>query len=151
MFCRALLAAVVLLAAVPARAAAPPGVSVTRGWFALAPKTPVVGFFTITNKGGEPRLMTGWSSPGCHVVHMEEANGSGIGGGSGMTVAGKSTMAFVRGGYHLLCVGPTGAIRAGATVPVTISFANGFTLTAPFQIRDVDAHTATALRTEIRD
>ena len=117
----------------------PKGVTVSNGWFATAPNTPVVGFFSIRNTSTEAQLVTGWRSTGCHAMHLEEAAGGG-GAGSGLTIPGESRMTFVRGSYQLSCDGPGPAIRAGATVPVTFSFRDGGTLTAPFAVRDVSAH-----------
>ncbi len=122
-------------------AAPPQGLSVSNGWFALAPRTQVIGFFSIRNASKQARLVTGWQSPGCHAMHLEEASGEGRSGeGSGLTVPAESKMAFVRGSYHLSCDGPNQAIRAGTTVPVTFNFRDGSTLIAPFAVRDVGAH-----------
>ncbi len=135
---RVTLASLMLLLPVPASAAAPRGLSVSNGWFALAPRTPVLGFFSIRNTGSQPQLVTGWQSPGCRAMRLEQASG-GDGSGSGLTVPPGSRMAFVRGSYHLSCNGPSPALRDGATVPVTFSFSDGGTLTAPFTVRDVEA------------
>ena len=120
--------------------ASPQGLSISSGWFAVAPRTQVIGFFSIRNTSEQARLVTGWQSPGCHAMHLEEAGGEGRSGeGSGLTVPPESRMAFVRGSYHLSCDGPNQMIRIGTTVPVTFSFRDGSTLTAPFEVRDVRA------------
>ena len=137
---RVALAGLMLLLPLRAVAAAPQGLSISNGWFALAPRTQVIGFFSIRNASKQARLVTGWQSPGCHAMHLEEASGEGESReGSGLTVPAESRMAFVRGSYHLSCDGPNQAIQAGATVPVTFSFRDGSTLTAPFEVRDVGA------------
>ena len=117
----------------------PKGVTVSNGWFATAPNTPVVGFFSIRNTSTEPQLVTGWQSTGCHAMHLEESAG-GRSAGNGLTVPGESRMTFVRGSYQLSCDGPGPALHPGATVPVTFSFRDGGTLTTPFAVRDVSAH-----------
>ena len=137
---RVTLAGLMLLLPVQASAAVPQGLSVSNGWFAVASQTPVIGFFSIRNTGSQPQLVTGWQSPGCHAMHLEEANGGGQGSSSGLTVPPESRMAFVRGSYHLSCDGPSATLQAGSTVPVTFSFSNGGKLTAPFAVRDVGAH-----------
>ena len=135
---RTALTGLMLLLPLRAVAAAPQSLSISNGWFALAPRTPVIGFFSIRNASQQARLVTGWQSPGCQAMHLEEASGEGKSeGGSGLTIPAESRMAFVRGSYHLSCDGPNQAIRAGTTVPVTFSFRDGSTLTAPFQVRDV--------------
>ena len=136
---RVTLASLMLLLPVQAWAAAPQGLSVSNGWLAMAPQTPVIGFFSIRNTSSQPQLVTGWQSPGCRAMHLEEANGGGQGGSTGLTVPGESRMAFVRGSYHLSCNGPSPTLRAGTTVPVTFNFSGGGTLTAPFAVRDVSA------------
>ncbi len=137
---RVILASVMLLP-LPALAAAPRGLIVSNGWFATAPNTPVIGFFSIRNASSQPQLVTGWRSPGCHAVDLEEASGAGRSDqSSGLTVPGQSRMAFVHGSYHLSGDGPNPTLRAGTTVPVTFTFGGGGTLTAPFAVRDVSAH-----------
>ncbi len=136
---RVTLASLMLLLPVQASAAAPQGLSVSNGWFAMASRTPVIGFFSIRNTGSQPQLVTGWQSPGCHAMHLEENDDGGRGSTSGLTVPPESRMAFVRGSYHLSCDGPSPTFQAGSTVPVTFSFSNGGTLTAPFIVRDVGA------------
>ena len=136
---RVALASLTLLLSQQALAAAPQGLTVSNGWFAMAPRTPVIGFFSIRNAGGQPQLVTGWRSPGCRAMRLEEADGGGRGVSSGLTVPGESRMAFVAGSYHLSCDGPNPSLRAGTTVPVTFSFRDGGTLTAPFAVRDVGA------------
>jgi len=136
---RSIVLAACLLPAGPiARAAPPKRVTISNAWFAWAPDAKFLGFFTIANNGDKPLLMTGWQSPACHHLSFEEANGEASGSVlDKMTVPGGTKMAFVRGGYHLMCDGPAGTLQPGGTIPVTISFRSGQTLTAPFEIRDV--------------
>ncbi len=137
---RTMLASFTLLP-LAALAASPRGLTISNGWFAMAPHTQVIGFFSVRNAGAQPLLVTGWQSPGCHAMHLEEASGAGPGDvNSGLTIPGKSRMAFVRGSYHLSCDGPNPTLRAGTRVPVTFSFRDGGTLTTSFDVRDVSAH-----------
>ena len=139
------LASLMLLLPLPALAAAPQGVTIGHAWFATAPHTPAIGFFSIRNAGSQPQLVTGWQSPGCRSMRLEEASGAGRSGvNGGLTLPGKSRMVFVHGSYHLSCDGPTQALRVGTTVPVTFSFRGGATLTVPFEVREVGAHRAVA-------
>lgn len=134
-----LLAACLLPAAGPiARAAPPRGITISNAWFARAPDTALLGFFTIANTGDQPLLMTGWQSPACRRLRFEEASSGSSGADlDRMTVPGRTKMAFARGGYHLMCDGPTGPLQTGETIPVTIRFRSGQMLTTPFTIRDV--------------
>ena len=127
------LAAVLLLAATPAWAGPPPGVTVSKGQIVLLSGSPAMGFFTVTNRSGQALLIDGWSTPACGALQLEEA-GATSGGIARLTVPAKQRLAFVRGGYHLTCWKPTAALQAGATIPVTVSFRGGATLTAPFAV-----------------
>jgi copper(I)-binding protein len=42
---------------------------------------------------------------------------------------------FAPGGYHLMCMQPSADIKPGKTVSVTLTFANGSSVTAPFAVR----------------
>ncbi len=127
------LAAFLLLAATPAWAGPPPGVTVSKGQIVLLSGSPAMGFFTVTNGSAQALLIDGWSTPACAALQLEEA-GATSGGIARLTVPGKDQLAFVRGGYHLTCWKPTAALKAGATIPVTVSFRGGATLTAPFAV-----------------
>ncbi len=128
------LAPLLLLAAAPAWAGPPPGVTLSKGQILLLSGSPALGFFTITNSSDQAMLIDGWSTPACRTLQLEEA-GATSGGITRLTVPGKNRLAFVRGGYHLTCWTPTAAVRPGATIPVTVSFRGGDTLTAPFEVK----------------
>ena len=129
-----------LLFPVGAFAAAPKGVTVDKGWFAMAPNNQVAGFFSIGNTSSQAHLVTGWRSPGCHAMHLEEADGGGKHHTNhGLTIPAEDRMTFAPGSYHLACEEPTPALRVGDSVPVTFSFRSGATLTAPFAVRKVSA------------
>lgn len=131
----ALLAGIATANAAPAPA---PPIVVDHGWFTTLPNHgPTYGYFRITNKGGEARMMTGYHSPACAGIKLEEAHGGGINSKAPvqMTVAPNNRLAFVRGGYHLVCAQPTDAIKVGQTVPVTIDFQDGTSLNTAFEVR----------------
>jgi copper(I)-binding protein len=115
-----------------------PQITIDDAWFTTLPHDgPTYGYFQIANADGPARMMTGYASPACKSITLEEAHGGGINAKAAVqiTVAPKSTMVFARDGYHLVCARPTGAIRVGGSVPVTISFLNGDTLKTAFQVR----------------
>ena len=113
------------------------GVTVSNGWFALHQGAPVIGFFTISNTGNDARLIVGWQTPACRTLNLQEAGGAG-GNIKTMTVAAKNTLAFVRGGYHLMCSGPTAAMRVGASIPVTLVLQDNAAVTTTFTVRDAN-------------
>ena len=45
-------------------------------------------------------------------------------------------VSFMPGGYHLMCMSPAAAMRPGQSVPVTLRFADGGSLTASFPVRN---------------
>lgn len=132
-------AALALLTGGPARAAEP-GVSLQGGWMRmLIPSRPAGGYFTLRNTGAEDRTLTGASSPACGSVmlHQSEHND----GTERMVMVGKvkvpahGALSFAPGGYHLMCMHPGPAMRAGAKVPMTLTFADGGSLSAPFVVK----------------
>ena len=42
-----------------------------------------------------------------------------------VTVPAHGSVAFAPGGYHLMCMAPSDAMKPGASVPVTLKFATG--------------------------
>jgi copper(I)-binding protein len=51
-------------------------------------------------------------------------------------VGAGATLKFAPGGYHLMCMDPTPAIRPGNRVPVTLTFADGRRLMVSFPVRN---------------
>ena len=45
------------------------------------------------------------------------------------------SVTFAPAGYHLMCMKPTAAVKPGGTVPVTLTFKDGGTLTGDFPVR----------------
>ena len=118
----------------PARAKPVPGVTLSEGQLLLVPGSPALGFFTVTNTTDTALLVTRWSTPACGMLQLEEA-GASSGGVARLTIPARGQLAFAPGGYHLTCWQPTPALQAGATVPVSVAFQTGLTVTAPFEIR----------------
>jgi hypothetical protein len=50
-------------------------------------------------------------------------------------VAPRATLKFAPGGYHLMCMDPSPALKPGARVSVTLEFADGTKLQSQFAIR----------------
>jgi len=128
-----------LLAAAPARAAEP-GVSLQGGWMRmLIASRPAGGYFTLRNAGGQDRMLTGASSPACGSVMLHESKHDG--GTERMVMVAKvklpahGALTFAPGGYHLMCMHPGAAMRVGGTVPVTLRFADGGSVSAPFVVK----------------
>ena len=133
-------AAALFLAVAPVSAIAAP-VTVSDGWFrALPANLPSGGYFTLTNGGAAPMVLTGASSPACGALMLHESEST-----NGMAamkdvmripVAPGATLKFAPGGYHLMCMNPTSAMKPGASVSVTLQFADGKAVTGPFVVKN---------------
>jgi hypothetical protein len=132
------LSAIALLIAAPAFAA---DVTISDAWFrALPAKLPAAGYFTLRNGGADTVTLTGASSPACAVLMLhksDEMNGMvGMSDVESIPVAAGDTLTFAPGGYHLMCMNPTVAMKPGGKVPVTLQFAGGAKMTVDFTVRD---------------
>ena len=57
-----------------------------------------------------------------------------------VTVPPGGAVTFAPGGYHLMCMEPSAEIKPGSTASVTLTFANGSSVTAPFAVRSASGH-----------
>jgi copper(I)-binding protein len=139
-----LIAAALLLAApVPSRAAEPeaPNAVVSRGRMqVLLASRPAAGYFTLENHGDTPLMLNGASAPDCKSLMLHQTQTEG--GVDRMLMVAlvpvppHGTITFAPGGYHLMCMDPSGALlKHTGTEPVTLHFAGGGTLSAPFAIQ----------------
>jgi len=120
--------------------AAPAGVTLSDPWIRyIGPQTPAAGYFTLTNSGGQPALLDGASSPGCAqlMLHRSVAtNGmASMQMVPSVAVPAHGSLTFGPGGYHLMCMQPAAAMKVGASVPVTLRFHDGTSLTQSFPVR----------------
>jgi copper(I)-binding protein len=132
------IAAVGLLLAGPAFAS---DLQVSDAWMrALPAHLPAAGYFTLHNTGASEVSLTGASSPACGVLMLHKSAESGGMGTmedvKGLAVPAGGDVKFAPGGYHLMCMDPTAAIKPGASVEVTLSFAGGGKTTAAFAVKD---------------
>jgi len=104
--------------------------------------SPAGGYFTLHNSGKTPLVLTGVSSPACGMAMLHKT--AKMGGMVHMmmvdnvAVAAGGTLHFAPGGYHVMCMNPKG-LKPGTNVPVTLQFADGGKLTAPFAVRSADS------------
>ena len=131
-------AAIAAVFAMPAVAAP---IEVSGGWFrALPAGLPAGGYFVLHNNSDKAMALTGAASPACGMVMLHES--MNMGGMERMemvksvTVPAHGEVAFKPGGYHLMCMKPTKAMMPGATVPVTLDFADGSNTQANFAVKD---------------
>jgi len=129
----------VLMATMPAQAQLVM-VSIAGPWIRfINPTTPAAGYFTVTNAGARPVVITGASSPDCGSLMLHQSrNVNGVEQMdmvSNVTVPAHGSVKFAPGGYHLMCMSPSANIVPGRTVPVTLTFADHRTVTKPFMVR----------------
>jgi periplasmic copper chaperone A len=134
------LAIVALSAAVTAGAQTLQTVSVSGMWIRfITPTTPAAGYFTVTNAGARPVVITGASSPDCGQLMLHQSRN--VNGTehmemvSSVTVPAHGSVKFAPGGYHLMCMSPSANIAPGRTVPITLTFADKRSITKPFIVR----------------
>jgi periplasmic copper chaperone A len=122
------------------RAAAPTGVTLGEQWFRfITPTIPAAGYFTLSNATATPQALVGASSPDCGSLMLHQSvTKNGV---EQMIMVPKvaipahGTLQFSPGGYHLMCMSPAAAMRPGQSVPVTLQFEGGASLSADFPVR----------------
>jgi copper(I)-binding protein len=119
--------------------AADNGITVGDPWVrTIIPARPAAGYFTLVNKTTKPAELVGASSPDCGTLMLHQSVNQG-GVETMVTVKSIAVPAggqvqFAPGGYHLMCVQPTPAVTPGHSMPVTLHFQDGGTITANFPI-----------------
>lgn len=138
---RIVLATAVAGLALPLMAsAAEPSLQVSDAWIrSLLPSRPAAGYFKITNQSDSDIDLTGASSPACGMLmlhqSMKENGVEKMMMVHQVKIPAHGSAMFEPGGYHLMCMQPTSAIKPGDSVPVTLSFSNGGTLTTGFRVK----------------
>lgn len=121
--------------------AADSSLSLSKQWMRMIiPQRPAAGYFTLTNNGDTAVDLTGASSPGCGMVMLHKSvreNGvDKMVHVEGVAVPAHQSISFAPGGYHLMCMKPTADVTPGKSVPVTLKFKDGATLSADFPVRN---------------
>lgn len=134
-----------LFIAVAASLSTPPPssshVTIANGWFrALPANLPAGGYFELRNSGRWPVLLRGVSSPACGMLMLhksESKNGVGtMEDVASVEIPAGGTLSFAPGGYHLMCMDPTPAMKPGSMVTVALEFADGSLAKAKFSVRN---------------
>ena len=132
----AMLIAVVLISAANAAE-----LTVSDAWIRALPSSiPSGGYFHLHNGGKTSVTLTGVSSPagGMLMLHRTENMGgvSQMSDIAGVNVPAGETIKFSPGGYHLMCMNATSAIKPGKMALVTLKFSDGETINAIFAVRN---------------
>jgi copper(I)-binding protein len=100
---------------------------------------PLGGYATLANTSDQPIVLTTATSPAFHDVSLHQT--VQVGGTVRMspldriTVAAHATLDFETRGIHLMLMQPRETLDPHGQVPITLHFADGSSLTVPFQIR----------------
>ena len=111
------------------------------GWFrALPPAVPSGAYFTLRNGSAQTVTLVGADSPACGMLMLHKsANHGGMGSMTDLEtvdIAAGGAVSFTPGGYHLMCMDSKPVLKPGTSVPVTLSFKDGKTVTANFLVRN---------------
>ena len=106
----------------------------------IIPARPAAGYFTLTNNGDAAVSLVGAASPGCGSVMLHQSRLAATasrdhGAGASVDVPPHGSVSFAPGGYHLMCMTPAATLKPGTSVPMTLRFADGGTLTGDFPVR----------------
>lgn len=137
--------AAIAVSLITVTAARADGIRISDAWFrALPANVPSAGYFTLSNETGRRLLLTGATSPGCGMLMLhktEEMSGMAtMSDVDSIPIAVGAQLKFAPGGFHLMCMDATAAIHPGNSVPVTLVFADGTKVTAPFRVRSATGH-----------
>jgi copper(I)-binding protein len=124
----------------PAASAADGSIRIEKPWMRFIIKArPAAGYFMLHNDGDAAVTLTGAASSACGMVMLhqtKEMNGvEKMLPVKSVTVPAHGKIGFQPGGYHLMCMKPQSTMIIGASVPVTLKFASGKTVTAPFPVK----------------
>ncbi|KAJ0346127.1 hypothetical protein COL154_013903 [Colletotrichum chrysophilum] len=125
----------------PASAREAHDLTLSKPWMKLiVPSRPAGGYFTLENHGKTMVKLVGASSPGCGTLMLHKSINEN---GQMKMVMVKSiavkpggSVAFEPGDFHLMCMKPNDKVRPGKSVPVTLKFADGTTLTRDFAVKN---------------
>jgi len=87
------------------------------------------GFMTLKNPDAKPDALVAVASPLARTVQIHQSSMSGgmasMKAVARVTVPAGGAVTFAPGGYHLMFIGLTKAVKTGDAVPATLTFASG--------------------------
>lgn len=97
------------------------------------------GFMTLTNPDAKPDALVAVQSPAAREVQIHQSSmTNGIAAMKKLdrvALPAGRRVTFAPGGYHLMLMGLTQALKAGDTVPATLTFASGAKVKATFVVQ----------------
>ena len=115
------------------------GLRIEKPWMRFIIKArPAAGYFTLHNETDKTVTLTGASSSACGMMMLHETKEmDGVAKMMhvmGIKVAPGGTFKFEPGAYHIMCMKPQASMVIGKSVPVTLKFADGQTVSAKFPV-----------------
>jgi periplasmic copper chaperone A len=134
------LASLALYAAASTVVAAPPNVRAEGAWIRWLPAgVPAGGYATLTNIGEKPVSLIAATSPYFQEISIHRSiNRAGameMEPVKEIVISPHSRLEFASTGYHLMLIQPKGPLEAHQQIPITLRFADGSSLTVPFEVR----------------
>ena len=98
------------------------------------------GFMTVTNRGKAADILTKVESPAAERVEMHKTSMANAIMSmkrldAGLPLASGESVTFAPGGYHLMLIRLTRALKTGDVAPATLTFASGAKLKVEFPVR----------------
>ena len=128
-----------LLAAAFFIQAASLNMAVSQPYLRLIPGgVPAAGYFNFTNYASAPLVLTGAQSFDCGQIMMHKSTTEGgmarMEDVPALSIARGQRIAFAPGGYHLMCMRPSAALKVGGTTKIRLLFAGGASSEITFYI-----------------
>ncbi len=132
--------AAILCALAGAAQAAEPGLSVSDPWMrTIVLSRPAAGYFTLSNETAQTVTLVGAASPACGALMLHRSlNENGqerMLMVKSLAVPAHGEVKFAPGEYHLMCMSPSAELAPGHSIPVTLSFSDGGSLSVTFPVR----------------
>jgi len=100
---------------------------------AMPAQVPSAGYFTLHNDGDTLRTLTGVATPafGMAMMHRSESNGSmaTMAPVASVPVPAHGSLSFAPKGYHVMLEQPAQPLKVGGTLPLTLRFDDGSSVT----------------------
>jgi copper(I)-binding protein len=136
------IAMIAVVLATPATALAAK-VAVTGAWVRALPGN-AAGYFTMRNDGDRSLALTGVRTRACGMAMLHKtSSGGGMASMSdveSVPLAPHETVRFAPGGYHVMCMEPTAAVKPGGKITMTLLFADKSENAVVFAVKNAAGH-----------
>jgi copper(I)-binding protein len=115
---------------------AKPGLALSEGRLVLnaVKGNPGAAYFTLANNSNKPVTLAAVHIDGAGRAEMHETSGSSMGTLQRSELAPGASLSFAPGGKHVMVFELDPKLSSGATVEMTLTFADGDKLSAPLKV-----------------